>query len=111
MTNEKQQNRKQHKVKDILGILVEIHLQKTEKGDFIEIIVEPYPFPVNFKGRYYYRSGSALQELKGQTLNEFLLRKSGKTWEEALKQQAGFEEISNDAIEEFKAEMADKWRK
>jgi len=68
-----------NKVKDILGILVEVHLQKTEKGDFLEIAVEAYPFPVNYKGRYYFRSGSTLQELKGSALNKFMLRKKGKT--------------------------------
>jgi len=47
----------------------------------IEIVVEPYPFPVNYNGRYYFRSGSTFQELKGQALNEFLLKKAGKTSE------------------------------
>ena len=99
-----------NKIKDILGILVEIRLQKFKNQEFIEIIVEPYPFPVNYKGRYYFRSGSTLQELKGQALNEFLLKKSGKTWEEALEPQASFDEISIDAIEEFKIEATKSGR-
>ncbi|HHH55418.1 MAG TPA: ATP-binding protein [Bacteroidetes bacterium] len=88
-----------NKVKDILGILVEVRLQKYNNQEFIEIIVESYPFPVNYKGRYYFRSGSTLQELKGQALNDFLLKKSRKTWEEALELQASFDEIFIDAIE------------
>jgi ATP-dependent DNA helicase RecG len=46
-----------NKVKDILGILVDVNLHQSAKGDFIEIIVEPYPYPVNYKGQYHYRSG------------------------------------------------------
>ena len=48
-----------NKVRDILGILVDVNLHITEKGNFLEIIVEPQPFPVNYKGQYHYRSGSS----------------------------------------------------
>ena len=99
-----------NKIKDILGILVEIKLLKSENKEYIEIIVEPYPFPVNYKGRYYFRSGSTLQELKGQALNDFLLKKAGKTWEETLEPQASFDEISREAIEEFKIEATKSGR-
>ncbi len=99
-----------NKIKDILGILVEVRLQKSKNQEYIEIIIEPYPFPVNYKGRYYFRSGSTLQELKGQALNEFLLKKAGKTWEEALEPQASFDEISREAIEEFKIEATKSGR-
>jgi len=60
--------------------------------------------------RYYFRSGSTLQELKGQALNDFLLKKSGKTWEETLEPQASFDEISKEAIEEFKIEATKSGR-
>ena len=50
-----------NKVKDILGILVDVNLHETKDGDYIEIIVEAYPYPVNYKGQYHYRSGSTKQ--------------------------------------------------
>ena len=53
-----------NKVRDILGIMVEVNLH-TEKGnDLVEIVVEPYPSPISYKGDYYFRSGSTKQELK-----------------------------------------------
>ena len=70
-----------NKVRDILGILVDVNLHQTGKGDFLEIIVEPQPFPVNYKGQYHYRSGSTKQELKGAALDKFLLENKGKTWD------------------------------
>jgi ATP-dependent DNA helicase RecG len=70
-----------NKVKDILGIIVDVNLLQTEKGDFIEIIVEAYPYPVNYKGQYHYRSGSTKQELKGVALDKFLLQRKGKRWD------------------------------
>lgn len=62
-----------NKTKDILGILVDVDLHQTEKGDFIEISIEAHPYPVNYKGQYHYRSGSTKQELKGAALDKFLL--------------------------------------
>lgn len=70
-----------NKTRDILGIVVEVNLHQTSEGDFIEIIVEDHPFPVNYKGQYHYRSGSTKQELKGAALDKFLLQKKGKRWD------------------------------
>lgn len=70
-----------NKVRDVLGILADVNLYTTAQGDFIEIIVESYPYPVNYKGQYHYRSGSTKQELKGTALDKFLLQKKGKRWD------------------------------
>lgn len=70
-----------NKVRDTLGILGDVNLHTTTQGDFIEIIVEGYPYPVNYKGQYHYRSGSTKQELKGAALDKFLLQKKGKRWD------------------------------
>jgi ATP-dependent DNA helicase RecG len=70
-----------NKVRDVLGILVDVNIHALSQGDFIEIIVEGFPYPVNYKGQYHYRSGSTKQELKGTTLDKFLLQKKGKRWD------------------------------
>jgi len=70
-----------NKVRDVLGILVDVNLHSTTDGEFLEIIVEGYPYPVNYKGQYHYRSGSTKQELKGSSLDKFLLQKKGKRWD------------------------------
>ncbi len=70
-----------NKVRDTLGILVDVNLYQTEQGKYIELIVEQYPYPVNYKGQYYYRSESTKQELKGTALDKFLLQKNGKRWD------------------------------
>jgi ATP-dependent DNA helicase RecG len=70
-----------NKVKDTLGILVDLNLHKSEQGEFLEIVVESHPYPVNYKGQYHVRSGSTKQELKGAALDKFLLQKKGKRWD------------------------------
>ncbi|MCL2097484.1 MAG: ATP-binding protein [Bacteroidales bacterium] len=47
-----------NKITAILGIVADVNLRETEQGDYIEIVVEPQPNPVNYKGEYHYRSGS-----------------------------------------------------
>ena len=56
-------------------------LAEKNGNELIEIRVDPYPSPVNYKGEYYYRSGSTNQMLKGAALDRFLLRKHGRTWD------------------------------
>ena len=47
-----------NKVRDILGIIVDVNLLSQEDKDYIEICVNPSSYPVNDKGEYHYRSGS-----------------------------------------------------
>jgi ATP-dependent DNA helicase RecG len=92
-----------NKVKDILGILVDVNLHKSAKRNFIEIIIEAHPSPVNYKGQYHYRSGSTKQELKGTALDKFLLQKKGKRWDGVP--------IPKVSVKDLKAETFDFLRK
>jgi len=91
-----------NKVRDILGILVDVNLHKTTGGDFLEIIVDPQPFPVNYKGQYHYRSGSTKQELKGAALDKFLLEKKGKKWDGVPIPKVSVNDLKNDTFDFFK---------
>ena len=70
-----------NKVRDVLGIVVDVNLHEEKGKDYLEIVTEPYPYPVSYKGQYHYRTGSTKQELKGAALDRFMLRKQGKTWD------------------------------
>ena len=91
-----------NKVKDTLGILVDVNLHKTTNGDFIEIVVEAYPYPVNYKGQYHYRSGSTKQELKGAALDKFLLQKKGKRWDGVPVPKVSVKELKQETLEFFR---------
>jgi len=54
-----------NKIKDILGIMADVNLHVKEDKEYLEIITDKYPYPISYKGSYYYRSGSSTQELKG----------------------------------------------
>lgn len=92
-----------NKVRNAMGITVEVNLHEENGNYYIEIITQPYSVPISVRGRYYYRSGSTKQELTGASLNEFLLKKSGKTWDDVIEQRAGFDDIDEKAVKIFLA--------
>lgn len=92
-----------NKIRNAMGITAEVNLHEEIGKHFIEIITPPYSVPISVRGRYYYRSGSTKQELTGATLNEFLLKKSGKTWDDVIEQRATFADIDEKAVKTFLA--------
>lgn len=90
-----------NKVRNAMGITVEVNLHEQLEKYFIEIIVLPYSVPISVRGRYYYRSGSTKQELIGTALNEFLLKRAGKTWDDVIEPRANFDDIDEDMLTLF----------
>ena len=90
-----------NKVKDLMGILVDVNLHEEKGLYFLEIITQPYAVPISLRGRYYYRSGSTKQELIGAALTDYLLRKSGKTWDEVSEPTATFDDIDDTSLKSY----------
>lgn len=91
-----------NKVRDVLGILVDVNLHTENKKQFIEIITEPYPNGVSYKGQYHYRSGSTKQELKGAALDKFILQKKGKRWDGVLVPSVSVSDLKQETFYFFK---------
>ena len=68
-----------NKIRDVLGIVADVHLTHEAGKDLIRIRVDPYPSPISYKGQYHYRSGSTKQELRGPALEQFLLKSAACT--------------------------------
>ena len=79
-----------------------MNLIKKSNKNVIEIKVEPSQFPVNYKGEYHYRSGSTKQQLKGNALNSFLMKKMGVTWESAVVENIAPEQLPDTSFDIFK---------
>ena len=92
-----------NKVRDILGIIVDVNLFLEDNKEYLEILILPSSYPVNYKGEYHYRSGSTKQLLKGSALTQFLFEKTGMTWDSIL--------IDNLKIDEFWKESFEIFRK
>lgn len=93
-----------NKVRDALGLIVDVDLI-TENGlDVIKITVEENPYPVNYKGEYHYRTGSTQQLLQGSALTNFLLRKTGKNWDSVPLENVSVDDLDKESFDIFHRE-------
>jgi len=90
-----------NKIHDLLGILAEVNLDQVDGKYYLEIVVPPYSVPISLRGRYYYRSGSTKLEFKGPALHDFLLKRSGITWDDAIEPRASFTDINEQTVATF----------
>ena len=95
-------------VRNRLNILptVELHVKTGHK--IIRIAIPPSSTPVSFNGKYYLRSGSTVQELRGNELADFLLKKSGTPWDNGIEVHSILKNLDHDTINEFKRLAADR---
>lgn len=92
-----------NKIASLLGIVADVNLLTTadDGKEYIEIVVEPSNIPISYRGAYHYRSGSTKQELRGTALQQFILRKMGRTWDDMPDPHATLEMIDRKAVDYF----------
>ena len=91
-----------NKIRSAMGIVADVELRNDNSKQYIAININSYPFPISCNGKYYYRSGSTTQELSGTALDEFMLRKLGKTWDEVPVPYVKFDDFESDAFKVFR---------
>lgn len=99
-----------NKIRDAMGIIVNINLRQQDGKEYIEIEVPPYPITISCKGSYYYRSGSTNQKLTGPQLESFILNRRGVSWDNVPLPHFTINEVDNDVVEHFKKWAAKKGR-
>ena len=97
-----------NKIRNKLGIIPSVKIEKVGDKDIIHIFIKPSSVSISHNGKYYIRSGSNSFELKGEELTNFLIEKSGKTWDEFVEEKAGFNDINLKTIDEFKKYAVDR---
>jgi ATP-dependent DNA helicase RecG len=98
------------KIRDLMGIICEVILHQADEIFFIEIKVPVYSVPVSLRGRYYLRSGATNLELTGVELNEFLLKKAGKSWDDVVEENATLDDVNDISVSKFIADSKEKGR-
>lgn len=99
-----------NKVRDVLGIMVDVNLLVEAGKELLEIRVAPYPSPISYKGEYHYRSGSTKQELKGAALSRFLLKKQGLHWDGVPVPYVGPGDLDRRTLAEFRKQALNSGR-
>ena len=91
-----------NKIRDVLGIVCAVNLRREQGRDLVEIVVEPYPYPISYRGQYHLRSGSTKQELKGAALDRFLLGRLGRNWDGVPVPQIQVKDLDTSALANFR---------
>ena len=90
-----------NKIVTMLGIVPSVsHIERDGK-DIIEIDIEQSNIPISYKGTFYMRSGATNQELRGLALQQFLMKKFGRSWEDMPCYGATIDDIDPEAIRYF----------
>ena len=90
-----------NKIVTTMGIVVDVNLNELDGLEYIEVYIEPSNIPINYKGKYYYRSGSTMQELRGPALQQFVLKKMGRSWDDITNEHATLDDLDRSAIDYF----------
>lgn len=84
-----------------LGLVVDVNLHQSGTRHYIEITVPVSSVPISYHGTYHYRSGSTKQELKGIALQNLLLKKIGKKWEDLPVEGTSLKSLNETTIQSF----------
>lgn len=93
-----------NKIQSTLGIVADVNRHTQGDKDYIEIDVQPSAFPVSYHGEYHYRSGSTKQQLKGNALTEFIIRKTGFRWEDVTVDDITVGDLDDESFKIFRRE-------
>ena len=93
-----------NKIQNKLGIVADVNLLSENGLEYIEIVVNPWAFPVNCDGEYHYRSGSTKQQLRGNALTNFLMAKTGMKWDAATVSNVSVSDLDKESFDIFKRE-------
>ena len=99
-----------NKITDTMGIIVDVNFCSEGDLEYLEIIVDKYPFLISFRGKYYYRSGSTMREITGKELERALLKTQGRTWDGVPLPKLSVEDLKQDAIQIFKDKAVKRGR-
>ena len=93
-----------NKIQNKLGIVADVNLLEEDGLNYIEIVVNPWAFPVNYDGEYHYRSGSTKQQLRGNALTNFLMSRTGMKWDAAPVSDIAIDDLDNESFSIFRRE-------
>ena len=99
-----------NKAQSLLGIVVDVNLKSESGREYLEILVEPHPNPISYKGEFHYRSGSTKQVLSGAALSRFLLQRYGRTWDDVPWPGVRLSDLDERAVDRFRRSAVESER-
>ncbi|MDE0104318.1 MAG: winged helix-turn-helix transcriptional regulator [Bryobacterales bacterium] len=90
------------KVQSLLGIVADVNLKSESGKEYLEVVVDPHPNPISYRGEFHCRSGRTKQVLRGAALSRFLLARYGKTWDDVALPGVWLKDLDERALGRFR---------
>lgn len=90
-----------NQINQTMGLLAEVNIHTENGKEYVSVHVDSADQPVSYRGKFYYRSGSTLQEMNGINLKHFILKKADLSYEALPNSQATIEDIDRETIDYF----------
>jgi ATP-dependent DNA helicase RecG len=90
-----------NKVMNTFIVAADVEAGEVDGKQFIKMTVRKSNFALSYHGKYYARSGSTTQELKGGALQKLLLKSNNLSWDEIGAVNADYNDIDTDTVTRF----------
>ncbi len=90
-----------NKIKNSLGFLADVNLLSKDGKEYVAVRVNPQGNAISYEGKYYVRSGSTAQELRGHQLASFLMQKAKLHWDALTRPKAKLRDLDDEAWNYF----------
>ena len=90
-----------NKISNHLRIVANVLLLEIDQKNVIEIVTQKNSTPVSYQGKFYVRSGSTTQEVKGGALQDLILKTSNITWDELTMPMVKWDDFDVHTINRF----------
>lgn len=92
-----------NKVMNAFVLAVEVEVEEQNGKQFIKMTVPKSNVALSCNGKFYSRSGSTTQELKGGALQRLLLKANNLSWDEVGVDNATYDDIDTETVSRFVA--------
>ena len=93
-----------NKIRDTMGLAPSVDLLQIDDSTIVRVTVEAASFPTNLRGVYYLRRGATNQTLSGNALTQFILKRTGKTWDGVVVDSVSEDDLDKESFDIFKRE-------
>ena len=90
-----------NKVMNAFVVTVDVKAEEVDGKQFVKMTIHKSDMALSYHGKFYTRSGSTTQELKGGALQRLLLKANNLSWDEIGIDNATFDDINTDTVNRF----------
>jgi ATP-dependent DNA helicase RecG len=90
-----------NKVMNTFVIVIDIEAVEENGKQFVKMSIPKSQMALSYHGKFYARSGSTTQELKGAALQRLLLKANNLSWDEIGVDNATFDDIDEETVARF----------